>query len=244
MIGPVKKTCEVVSQPEDAVDEEHTGDTDTDTDVKEEVIYEEDIKEFGCTSEEALEASPENCLHMVEEECHCGAGERREELKRTERSHPEQKMTEQSQHLDLVPQIQKPSDLKKGMVFPDHDSMMTLIHEVSSANFSPIVTKSNRSKQHGRPVGRLIVLGCPHGGKIRSRSTGKRTRLDTIQHVDCPLNISLRERKDGTWIVTRAETEHRGHEVSEEMFHKYRKTRRLSSDQEDAVMLLLAQVDK
>ena len=242
MMGPVKKTCEVVSQPEDAVDEEHTGDTDTD--VKEEVIYEEDIKEFGCTSEEALDASLENCLHMVEEECHCGAGESQAELKRTERSQSEQKMTEQSQHLDLVSQIQKPSDLKKGMVFPDHDSMMTLIHEVSSANFSPIVTKSNRSKQHGRPVGRLIVLGCPHGGKTRSRSTGKRTRLDTIQHVDCPLNISLRERKDGTWIVTRAETEHRGHEVSEEMFHKYRKTKRLSSDQEDAVMLLLAQVVK
>ena len=62
-----------------------------------------------------------------------------------------------------------------------------------------------------------------------------------MEHVDCPMIINLWERQDGSFEVSKAVTEHQGHEVSEERFKKYRLKRRLTSDQEDAAMLLLTQ---
>jgi hypothetical protein len=130
-----------------------------------------------------------------------------------------------------------PGELQKGLTFPDYDSMVASVHDWSEANFSPIVTKSS-CRSRGK---RLVMMACPHANKRKSKSTGKRIRKGLIEHVACPVMLTMMERPDGSYVVTRATTEHEGHEVSEEMFKKYRRTRRLTAEQEEAVMLLLTQ---
>ena len=123
----------------------------------------------------------------------------------------------------------------KGLSFPDHETMMMSINEWSTTNFSPIVTRSRVSDN--------LYMGCPHAFKKKSKSTGKRMRLDALKHAACPLKLLLRKRKDDSWVVSQAMMEHHGHEVSEEMFNKYTKTKltKLNSDQEAAVRLLLSE---
>ena len=62
--------------------------------------------------------------------------------------------------------------------------------------------------------------------------------------MDCPFLIDTKLNTDGSYIVIRAETEHRGHEVSEEQFQKYRRSRRFTTDQRDAVLALMTQGGK
>ena len=133
-----------------------------------------------------------------------------------------------------------PGCLARGLVFPNHNAMMAAINEWSQANFSPFVTTSS----FGGRVGVAHTFGCPHRQKRKSRSAGIRQRLDVIQYADCPALIKARANKDGSYTVTRADLEHRGHEVSEEQYYKYRKTRKLTSEQENAVLALLIQGGK
>ena len=135
--------------------------------------------------------------------------------------------------------ILRTEDIKKGLTFPDKETMMTSLTEWSVANFSPIVINGGNGIGNGN-----IRMGCPHASqKKKSKGTGKRRRQDSVEQVACPLKLLLRTRKDGSWLVTKAVTEHKGHEVSEERFQKYRKTKlvKLSPDQEAVVVLLLSQ---
>ena len=86
----------------------------------------------------------------------------------------------------------------------------------------------------------------PHKQKKRQKKASLRirqTKKNTIEYVDCPFLIDTKLNADGSYIVSRAETEHRGHEVSEEQFQKYRRSRRLTSDQKDVVLALMNQGD-
>ena len=129
-----------------------------------------------------------------------------------------------------------------GVFFPGHDSMMTSLDEWSVANFSPLtMLNSGGVKNHFN-----YIFICPHARPRRrvQGGAGIRRRTTTYEYVDCPFRIGLKVKPDGRYIVTRAETEHSGHEVSEEQFEKYRKTRRLTCEQEDAVLALLTQGGK
>lgn len=133
-----------------------------------------------------------------------------------------------------------PGCLAPGLIFPNHDAMMVAINEWSQANFSPLVTTSS----FGGKTGTLHTFGCPHKKKRKSKSAGIRQRLDVIQYADCPALIKAKANEDGSYRVIRADLEHRGHEVSEEQYYKYRKTRKLTSEQENAVLALLIQGGK
>ena len=57
--------------------------------------------------------------------------------------------------------------------------------------------------------------------------------------------VEVRSNEDGSWTITKAVLEHKGHEVSEELYCQYRKSskaRKLTSEQEDAVLTLLIKV--
>jgi len=133
-----------------------------------------------------------------------------------------------------------PGCLAPGLIFPNHDAMMAAINEWSQANFSPLITTSS----FGGKAGTLHTFGCPHKKKKKSKSAGIRQRLDGIQYADCPAIIKAKANEDGSYRVIRADLEHRGHEVSEEQYCKYRKTRKLTSEQENAVLALLIQGGK
>ena len=112
--------------------------------------------------------------------------------------------------------------LEEGMVFPSYEEMLAYISQWSQANLSPVSSCGFRSRNmyHG--------FRCPHKMKTRpskmSKSTGKiQPKWSIIEPVDCPFVIKARKNKsDGSFIITKAQTEHRGHEVSEKQYKKYR----------------------
>ena len=130
--------------------------------------------------------------------------------------------------------------LSPGLTFPNYDSMMAALDEWGQANFSPMITRSsgNIFRQH--------TFRCPHSQKKRQKEPSLRirqTKKVTLEYVDCPFLIDAKVNADGSYIISRAETKHRGHEVSEEQFQKYRRSRRLTSDQKDVVLALMNQGD-
>ena len=57
--------------------------------------------------------------------------------------------------------------------------------------------------------------------------------------------MEVRSNEDGSWTITKAVLEHKGHEVSEELYCQYRKSskaRKQTSEQEEAVLTLLIKV--
>lgn len=75
--------------------------------------------------------------------------------------------------------------------------------------------------------------------------SGLRKRTDRLQRADCPVMVEARSNEDGSWTITKALLEHKGHEVSEELYCQYRKSstaRKLTSEQEDAVLTFLIEV--
>ena len=57
--------------------------------------------------------------------------------------------------------------------------------------------------------------------------------------------VEARSNEDGSWTITKAVLEHKGHEVSEELYRQYIKSstaRKLTSEQEDAVLTFLIEV--
>ena len=112
--------------------------------------------------------------------------------------------------------------LEEGMVFPSSEDMIAYVSQWSQANLSPVSSCGFRSRNmyHG--------FRCPHKMKTRpskmSKSTGKiQPKWSIIEPVDCPFVIKARKNKsDGSFIITKAQTDHRGHEVSEKQFKKYR----------------------
>ena len=131
--------------------------------------------------------------------------------------------------------------LTPGLTFPDYDSMMAAFDEWSEANFSPMITRSSGDKWGNH------IFCCPHSKKKRQKEQSLRirqTKKITIEYVDCPFLIITKLKADDSYIVSRAETEHRGHNVSEEQFQKYRRSRRFTTDQKDAVLALMTQGGK
>ena len=53
--------------------------------------------------------------------------------------------------------------------------------------------------------------------------SGLRKRTDRLQRADCPVMVEARSNEDGSWTITKAVLEHKGHEVSEELYRQYRK---------------------
>ena len=64
--------------------------------------------------------------------------------------------------------------------------------------------------------------------------SGLRKRTDRLKRVNCPVMVEARSNEDGSWTITKAVLEHKGHEVSEELYRQYLKSskaRKLTSEQ-------------
>ena len=113
-------------------------------------------------------------------------------------------------------------EITPGLLFPDYNSMTDFLDKWSRNNFSPL---TKRSSGGINPNQNYHVFCCPHKKTTRSPTgSGIRTqRKNIVEYVDCPFRIILKVNLDGSCVVTRALTEHRGHEVSEEQFQKYQR---------------------
>ena len=64
--------------------------------------------------------------------------------------------------------------------------------------------------------------------------SGLRKRTDRLKRANCPVMVEARSNEDGSWTITKAVLEHKGHEVSEELYRQYLKSskaRKLTSEQ-------------
>ena len=110
-----------------------------------------------------------------------------------------------------------------GLVFPNYNSMTASLDEWSSANFSPLVKASSGNVQQGYSRA-FHTFRCPHRKARQSTGRGiRRQKAFIIERVDCPFLIDTKVNTDGSCVVTKAVTEHVGHDVSEEQFQKYRR---------------------
>ena len=48
--------------------------------------------------------------------------------------------------------------------------------------------------------------------------SGLRKRTDRLKRANCPVMVEARSNKDGSWTITKAVLEHKGHEVSEKLY--------------------------
>ena len=122
------------------------------------------------------------------------------------------------------------------MRFPSKEDTCAYIESYCNTNLSPMIRAS--SNKTTKSLLRM-AFKCPQGMKRSSSSTGKR-RVRASSFVGCPVRVNINQQgDDGTFVVTRADTEHENHEIGEEIFQKYVLNRRLSKDHEDAVRALL-----
>ena len=131
------------------------------------------------------------------------------------------------QGLELQEGATPPSSIAPGLLFQNYDAMRASLDQWSRVNFSPLtkIRSIAAGPGHPRPS---HTFWCPHKkAKFRQRqrqSLGiQRQRKITVNYVDCPFLITAKENLDGSCVVTKALTEHSGHEVSEEQFQKYQR---------------------
>ena len=60
-------------------------------------------------------------------------------------------------------------------------------------------------------------------------------------YTACPVAVKGQELNDGRYILVKVDLEHQGHKVSQEQYSKYRKTRKITQEQEQAAMLMVSQ---
>ena len=116
--------------------------------------------------------------------------------------------------------------LVEGMIFSNYEEVLDYVRQWSIDNLSPLVSCGFQNKTQTVHNG----FRCPHAIKSyrkESRSTGKRKpSLNVLEPAECPFVIKMRKNKsDGSFTITKAQTEHRGHEVSQVQFKKYRQKR-------------------
>merc|ERR1719430_2697824 len=94
--------------------------------------------------------------------------------------------------------------------------MVSYVRRWSLDNLSPVSMSVNRKKS-------FVDFRCPHKLKKKSTGTGKRKpKRNVLEYADCPFLIRMKgNNSDGSFTITKAYTEHRGHEVSEVQFKKY-----------------------
>jgi len=123
------------------------------------------------------------------------------------------------------------SSLVEGLVFPNREEMAAYVRQWSLVNLSPVAMSTKKS---------FVYFRCPHKLKKKTRGTGKRRpNRNLLEYADCPFLVRMTgNNSDGSFTVTKAETEHRGHEVSELQFKKYSQKRRgdRSSAQRNVLM--------
>ena len=129
------------------------------------------------------------------------------------------------------------SMMVEGMVFSNYEEMLASVNQWSCANLSPLTNCGFQNKSQ------INYFRCPHklkGCKSRqSKSTGKRkSRWGLVEYADCPFHIKMKKNKSGSFTITKADTKHRGHEVSEAQFKKYRQKRPVASVQKNVLMLM------
>jgi len=128
----------------------------------------------------------------------------------------------------------KCSNFEVGAIFSSKEEVKSQVRTFCDSNFSPLVIQSC-SVRGAKNSTLRISYKCPYGMLRKSQSTGKRQK--SHQYVGCPVVLNVNQHVDGTFVVAKAELEHKEHDVSEESYSKY--TKKLSKDEEEAVKAFL-----
>lgn len=126
----------------------------------------------------------------------------------------------------------KANEMAVGTIFASKEEVKKHVQLFSDSNFSPLVL--HRSYTRKNSTHRLNYM-CPYGIARKSRSTGK--RQSSQKFVGCPVVLNINQQANRTFVVRKADLDHKDHDVGEEVFARYK--RKLSKDQEDAVKAFL-----
>ena len=109
-----------------------------------------------------------------------------------------------------------------GMVFPSFEKLAAYVYNWGRVNSSLLVTGGfqRNSLQHRG-------FHCPHkmsNWKLKKRGSGQKKFTEMLEYADCPFAIRIKGRQeDGSYVITKADLEHKGHEVSVDHFQRHSK---------------------
>eukprot|EP00092_Neocalanus_flemingeri_P033345 GFUD01036260.1.p1 GENE.GFUD01036260.1~~GFUD01036260.1.p1 ORF type:complete len:596 (-),score=216.93 GFUD01036260.1:162-1949(-) len=128
--------------------------------------------------------------------------------------------------------IPKINYIEVGQTYVSKEEVENQVQLFSDSNFSPLVLHSSSANRKAR-----LSYKCPYGVFKKSTSTGKR-KMKQNRYVGCPVIVNFCQRVIGMFVVTKAELEHKGHDVGEEeYFAKIKK--KLTEDEKGAVKAFL-----
>ena len=117
--------------------------------------------------------------------------------------------------------------LVEGLVFSNYEEVLDYVRQWSIANLSPMISCGFQNKAQTVHNG----FRCPHAinsyrKKVTSTGSKRKPRWNVLEPAKCPFVIKMRKSKsDGSFTITKVQTEHRGHEVSQVQFKKYSQKR-------------------
>jgi len=109
-----------------------------------------------------------------------------------------------------------------GMVFPSFEELAAYVYNWGRVNSSLLVSGGfqRNSLQHRG-------FHCPHkmsNWRLKKRGNGKKKFKRMLEYADCPFAIRITGRQaDGSYVITKADLEHKGHEVSVDHFQRHSK---------------------
>eukprot|EP00092_Neocalanus_flemingeri_P020231 GFUD01021905.1.p1 GENE.GFUD01021905.1~~GFUD01021905.1.p1 ORF type:complete len:382 (+),score=115.51 GFUD01021905.1:56-1201(+) len=124
------------------------------------------------------------------------------------------------------------NDIEVGQTYASKEDVLNKVQLFSDSNFSPLVLHSSSANRKAR-----LSYKCPYGLFKKSTSTGKR-KMKQNRYVGCPVIVNFCQRVNGMFVVTKAELEHKGHDVGEEEYFAKRK-KKLTEDEKGAVKAFL-----
>ena len=173
-------------------------------------------------------------------------------LKHHLEAHSAGRLVDPFQGHDQGSQVQcSPADFKQppapGMIFPSFKELGAYVYNWGRVNSSLLVSRGfqQNSIQHRG-------FHCPHkmrGDKLKTRGTGRKYFTKMLDYADCPFVIKIKGRpSDGSYVITKANLEHKGHEVSVEHFQKHARsswalTKKGRTSHEDVQKPMLDQVE-
>jgi hypothetical protein len=137
---------------------------------------------------------------------------------------------------DRSKDIQNESLVRLGSAFPSLAEVHEAVDRLSDTSLARFVRTSSWARKGIKIPKRKISYKCCYGVLRKSTSLG--IRQSSMKYVGCPAALRINQQNDGSFLVVRADLEHKEHGDSQEAYNaKIRK--RLSKDQEAAVITLL-----
>ena len=127
--------------------------------------------------------------------------------------------------------------LEVGCQFATEEEAISKLEDWSYQNKISIV-KASRLKEkfvNGKFQGAVRIFRCPHGIERKSKSKGIRCK-QSVNYTGCKFCIRITEKEDKSWRITSMNSEHYGHETTQQNFFIHQNNRKLTPEDRQFVI--------